>query len=96
MTDLNRRDTEDLERWHQNEGKASPPRKRGGQPGNLNPKTHGIFASRCLDKEERALFREVIDRLYSDFEFNRSSDFIQIEFIAICPFHSFSSFILLP
>ncbi len=44
---------------------------------------HGIFANKCLDEEERTLFREVIDSLYQDFTFNRSSDFIQIEFIGI-------------
>ncbi len=83
MGKLNRRNIEQLERWQRNEGKAKPSRKRGGQSGNLNPMTHGIFASKCLDEEERELFQEVIDRLYTDFEFNRSSDFIQIEFIGI-------------
>ena len=83
MAKMNRRDTEELERWQRSEGKAEPPRKRGGQAGNLNPMRHGIFANRCLDEEERTLFREVIDSLYQDFTFNRSSDFIQIEFIGI-------------
>lgn len=83
MAKMNRRDTEELERWQRSEGKAEPPRNRGGQAGNLNPMRHGIFANRCLDEEERVLFREVIDSLYQDFEFNRSSDFIQIEFIGI-------------
>jgi len=72
-----------LERWHQREGKAEPKRRTGAPDGNTNRMTHGIFANRCLDEEERVLFREVIDRLYSDFEFNRSSDFLQIEFIGI-------------
>jgi len=80
---LNDRETEDLERWQRAEGNVKPPANRGGQPGNLNPMRHGIFANRCLDDEERALFREVIDSLYQDFTFNRSSDFIQIEFIGI-------------
>ncbi len=83
MAKLNRRATEELTRWRHREGTAKPQRKVGGQAGNLNPMTHGIFANKCLDEEERLLFRDVIDRLYTDFEFNRSSDFIQIEFIAI-------------
>ena len=83
MSKMNQRDSEELERWQRSEGKAEPSRNRGGQQGNLNPMRHGIFANRCLDDEERSLFREVIDSLYQDFEFNRSSDFIQIEFIGI-------------
>lgn len=74
---------EELNRWQRNEGKAAPKKRIGPPEGNLNPMTHGIFANKCLDEEERTLFREVIERLYIDFEFNRSSDFIQIEFIAI-------------
>lgn len=80
---MNRRNKEELDRWQRAEGKAKPPKRQGAPDNNLNPMTHGIFACKCLDEEERALFREVIDRLYADFEFNRSSDFIQIEFIAI-------------
>jgi len=80
---LSDRETEDVTRWQRTEGKTEPPVNKGGQPGNLNPMRHGIFANRCLDEEERALFREVIDSLYQDFTFNRSSDFIQIEFIGI-------------
>ena len=69
--------------WQRNEGKAEPKRRVGAPEGNQGPMTHGIFANKCLDKKERVLFQEVIDWLYTDFEFNRSSDFIQIEFIAI-------------
>ena len=83
MKKLNRRDQEEMERWQRAEGKAEPPKKRGAPLNHLNPMTHGIFANKCLDDEERVLFREVIDRLYQDFEFNRSSDYIQLEFIAI-------------
>lgn len=83
MANMNRRYREELDRWQRAEGKAAPSRGRGAPENNLNPKTHGIFANKCLDEEERALFQEVIDRLYADFDFNRSSDFIQIEFIAI-------------
>lgn len=83
MKEMSKQNTQTMDRWHRNEGEAQPKRGPGAPAGNLNPMRHGIFANRCLDEEERALFREVIDSLYQDFEFNRSSDFIQIEFIGI-------------
>ncbi len=83
MKQFHKVEQENLDTWHRLEGKAEPKRGPGAPEGNLNPMRHGIFANRCLDEEERALFREVIDSLYQDFEFNRSSDFIQIEFIGI-------------
>lgn len=83
MKQFHKAEQENLETWHRVEGKAEPKRGPGAPAGNLNPMRHGIFANRCLDDEERALFREVIDSLYNDFTFNRSSDFIQIEFIGI-------------
>lgn len=83
MKQFHKVEQENLETWHRLEGKTEPKRGPGAPEGNLNPMRHGIFANRCLDEEERTLFREVIDSLYQDFEFNRSSDFIQIEFIGI-------------
>ena len=83
MKEMSKQNTQTMDRWHRNEGMAEPKRGPGAPEGNLNPMRHGIFANRCLDEEERALFREVIDSLYQDFTFNRSSDFIQIEFIGI-------------
>jgi hypothetical protein len=86
MKKLNRRNQAEIDCWQRAEGKATPsqPERRIGPPLNhLNAMKHGIFANKCLDEEERVLFQEVIGRLYQDFEFNRSSDFIQIEFIAI-------------
>ncbi|HPG67001.1 MAG TPA: hypothetical protein PLO37_09175 [Candidatus Hydrogenedentes bacterium] len=75
---------EEMDRWHRNEGKTAPPKKRMGPPdGNLNPMKHGIFANKCLNAEERASFDELIERLYQDFEFNKSSDFLQLELVAI-------------
>jgi hypothetical protein len=80
---LSKENQQFLDCWRRNEGVAEPKRRQGAPVGNLKPMTHGIFANKCLDEEERVLFQEVIGRLYQDFEFNRSSDFIQIEFIAI-------------
>ena len=45
--------------------------------------THGIWANRCLDESERELFREIIERLWDDFVFNKSSDFLQVELVAL-------------
>jgi len=83
MKEMSKENKESLDCWRRSEGEAQPKRGPGAPVGNLNPMRHGIFANRCLDDEERALFREVIDSLYQDFTFNRSSDFIQIEFIGI-------------
>lgn len=83
MKEMSKENKQSLDCWQRNEGKVEPKRGPGAPAGNLNPMRHGIFANRCLDDEERTLFREVIDSLYQDFEFNRSSDFIQIEFIGI-------------
>ena len=83
MKEISKQNTQTMDRWRRNESEAQPKRGPGAPKGNLNPMRHGIFANRCLDEEERALFREVIDSLYQDFTFNRSSDFIQIEFIGI-------------
>ncbi len=80
---MNRIEKADIKRWHRNEG-ASTPKKGAGPPeGNLNPMKHGIFANQCLDDEERQFFDELIQRLYLDFEFNKSSDFLQLELVAI-------------
>jgi hypothetical protein len=80
---LNRIEKADIKRWRRNEG-ASTPKKGAGPPeGNLNAVKHGIFANQCLDDEERQFFDELIQRLYQDFEFNKSSDFLQLELVAI-------------
>ena len=83
MKALPRQERENIERWQRAEGKAVPPKRMGPPLGHTNAMKHGIFANKCLDEEERVLFQEVIERLYQDFEFNRSSDYIQLEFIAI-------------
>ena len=73
----------DIKRWHRNEGASAPKKGPGPPEGNLNPMKHGIFANKCLSEEERQFFDELIQRLYQDFEFNKSSDFLQLELVAI-------------
>lgn len=73
----------DIKRWRRNEGASAPKKGPGPPEGNLNPMKHGIFANKCLSEEERQFFDELIQRLYQDFEFNKSSDFLQLELVAI-------------
>jgi len=80
---LNEKDKQHLDRWHRAEGTAKPPKRTGAPENNLNPMTHGIWANQCLNDEERELFREIIQRLWNDFEFNKSSDFLQVELVAV-------------
>jgi hypothetical protein len=44
---------------------------------------HGIYANRFLTPEERPLFESIIGQLYQDFVFNKSSDFMQVELVAV-------------
>lgn len=72
-----------MKRWRRKEG-SPPDRKGAGAPeGNLNAMKHGIFTNQCLNDEERRFFDELIQRLYLDFEFNKSSDFLQLELVAV-------------
>ena len=80
---MNRVEKADIKKWRQNEGKAAPKKGAGAPQGNLNTMKHGIFANKCLNAEERESFDELIERLYQDFEFNKSSDFLQLELVAI-------------
>jgi uncharacterized protein YjcR len=76
---------EGLERWRRNEGEPRLPEKRskGAPEKNLNALKHGIFADRILNEDEKEIFNGIIERLCTDFVFNRSSDFIQVELIGI-------------
>lgn len=77
-------DKENLDRWHRNQGKTEPPKNKGGAPeGNKNRLKHGIFADRCLTPEEKQMFDVLIERLHQDFQFNKSSDFIQVELVGV-------------
>jgi hypothetical protein len=78
------KDKEHLDRWHRNQGKTEAPKNRGGAPeGNKNRLKHGIFADRCLTPEERQMFDVLIEHLHQDFQFNKSSDFIQVELVGV-------------
>ncbi len=79
-----------LDRWHRNA--VSEPEIRAAakaQPrtipreGNQNSLVHGIYADRFLGPEERPLFEAIIGQLYQDFVFNKSSDFMQVELVAV-------------
>ncbi|MHB9038902.1 MAG: hypothetical protein ACYC64_19865 [Armatimonadota bacterium] len=55
----------------------------GAPKGNTNALKHGIYADRFLAAEERPIFDSIITQLYEDFVFNKSSDFIQVELVAV-------------
>ena len=78
--DIGVRDAEELDQWRRNSGAN---RKVGGQPGNANNLQHGIYANRFLSPEEKPVFDGIIAQLQDDFVFNKSSDFIQVELVAV-------------
>jgi hypothetical protein len=81
---LNEKDKQNLDRWHRNQGVTQPPAdKRGAKEGHLNSLKHGIFADRCLTPEEKQVFDVIIERLHEDFQFNKSSDFLQVELVGV-------------
>jgi hypothetical protein len=64
--------------------KAAGSRPGPGAPlGNRNSLVHGIYADRFMSAEERPLFETIIGQLYQDFVFNKSSDFMQVELVAV-------------
>ena len=62
---------------------TSGQRAPGAPEGNTNNLQHGAYANRFLSDEERQLFDSLIAKLRADFKFNESSDFIQVELVAI-------------
>jgi hypothetical protein len=75
--------SEDLKRHDQFSRNGGTKRGPGAPLGNTNRLKHGIFANRFLSEEEKPLFQGIITKLYADFVFNKSSDFIQVELVAI-------------
>ena len=43
----------------------------------------GVFANNFLSEEERSQFQAIISQLHKDFVFNKSSDFYQVEIVAL-------------
>ena len=84
---ISKQDKGSLDRWHRNEGKTemSPAMKQKAESmeGNLQTLKHGIFADRCLTPEEKVMFDHIIEKLHGDFQFNKSSDFLQVELVGI-------------
>jgi len=74
------RDKDGMARWHRNTEKQ---RNSGAPKGNSNALKHGVYADRFLTPEERPLFDAIIEQLHQDFVFNKSSDFIQVELVAV-------------
>jgi hypothetical protein len=77
---LRAREDKQIDRWRRNSGAKRP---IGAPKGNTNAMRHGVYANKFLAKEERPLFNGIIKQLYKDFVFNKSSDFIQVELVAV-------------
>ena len=87
---IGKHEARQLDRWERNGVPEEEARKAakvrigsGGAPGNQNTLRHGIYADRFLSPEERPLFEAIIGQLYQDFVFNKSSDFMQVELVAV-------------
>jgi hypothetical protein len=83
---VTKKDEQNLDRWHRNEGRTDHDQaksKAGAKEGNLRTLKHGIFADRCLTPEEKVMFDSIIEKLHEDFQFNKSSDFLQVELVGI-------------
>ena len=77
-------ENKDMARWHQNVAPASKETiEQSKKNGNLNALKHGLFANRILAPEEKVLFDTLIEKLYDDFQFNKSSDFLQVELVGV-------------
>ena len=78
LRESERQDVEDFRRL------TSDQRGPGGAPErNTNNLQHGVYANRFLGDEDRPLFDALIAKLRADFKFNESSDFIQVELVAM-------------
>ncbi len=83
---ITKKDEQNLDRWHRNQGRTdheNAKNKVGAEEGNLRTLKHGIFADRCLTPEEKVTFDSIIEKLHADFQFNKSSDFLQVELVGI-------------
>lgn len=68
------------DRWERNAGGRRGP---GAPEGNTNALKHGIYADRFLSADEKKVFDAIITQLHEDFVFNKSSDFLQVELVAV-------------
>ena len=83
---ITKKDEQNLDRWHRNQGRTDHENAKnrvGAEEGNLRTLKHGIFADRCLTPEEKVTFDSIIEKLHADFQFNKSSDFLQVELVGI-------------
>jgi hypothetical protein len=76
---IGERDAEELDQWRRNSGARRP----GAPDGNTNALKHGVYANRFLTSEEQPIFDAIIEHLHEDFVFNKSSDFMQVELVAV-------------
>ena len=83
---ITKKNEQNLDRWHRNEGLTDHEQAKNNaraEEGNLLALKHGIFADRCLTPEEKVMFDSIIEKLHEDFQFNKSSNFLQVELVGI-------------
>ena len=77
-------DSDLLERWNRKADAKKPAKDGRGAPlGNENGRTRGIYCATFVTDAERGLFESILARLHQDFVFNRSSDLMQVELVAV-------------
>jgi len=74
------RKLQDLKVLRANENLKRP---RGAPVGNKNGMKHGVYVNQFLTPEEEPLFKQIVTRLCRDFVFNKSSDYMQVELVAV-------------
>lgn len=57
--------------------------RRGAPAGNSRSLKHGFYGKKILPEPDHPLFDKIVAKLYHDFQFNSSSDFLQIELLAV-------------
>jgi hypothetical protein len=52
-------------------------------PSQMNNMRHGIYASRFLSVDEKYIFETMIERFRQEYEFNSSTDLLQLELVCL-------------
>jgi len=67
-------------RWNRNTAERRGP---GAPVGNTNAKKGGAYVAHFLGDDEVPLYERIIEQLHEDFVFNKSSDLMQVELVAV-------------
>lgn len=78
---INKKEEQEMAAWQNMKDNPAP--VKDSKEGNVNALKHGIFANRILNEEEKELFDTMVEKLHEDFQFNKSSDFLQVELVGV-------------